>query len=451
MLRLGTALTLLVLLALAAKPPAEERAPQPPAAVAGEAIVRLRPGALALTDVALGRRLDAEVIERLPELQSLHLRLRRGEAVSRAVTRLRRLPLVSHAEPNHVLRAAMIPTDPLFTAQSAYLNLIEAPAAWDLELGQETVLVAVLDTGIDIEHPDLKGKVWSNAREALPNGIDDDNNGCIDDQNGCSFVSQSAAAPACGPTGQTLIKDDHGHGTFVAGIIAARGNNGQGSIGVAPGVTILPVKILDCEGGGTAADAARALLYAAGVGARVANISFGADGESQTLANAIREAHNRFGMVIVAATGNSGRRGVTFPARLPETLAVASSGTALDDRARSPFSDWGVEVKVAAPGLNVVSTVPSEHCDVWVCLPGQPYAVSSGTSFAAPIVSGLAALLISHNPNLSAGAVQSLILATADPLADGDTPNWDGAGRIRMSLALRQPRYYLGIPGVSKP
>ena len=398
----------------------------------------------------LAQRLRGQIEARLLGLDSLRLRLTPPETPAEAVKRLNRSPYVEFAEPDLLLRAAMIPNDPFFTAQGAYLNLIEASLAWDIEQGSESVVVAVLDSGIDLDHPDLKGKVWSNPREIENNGIDDDNDGCIDDFYGCSFVTANGSDPSCAAPGQNLIKDDHGHGTFVSGIIAAQGNNGLGVIGTAPGVRVMPVKILDCTGGGTASQAALGLLYAARLGARVANVSFGAEGESLTLVNAMREAHDKYGMVIVAPTGNSGRRGVSFPARLRETIAVASSGTALDPLARSSFSDWGAEVRVAAPGLNVVSTVPMEHCSAWRCAEGQPYAIASGTSFAAPIVSGLAALLISRTPNLSPDAVARIISSTAQPLPDGDTPNWDGAGRIRMRVALSQPRYFLGAAGVSR-
>jgi subtilisin family serine protease len=156
-------------------------------------------------------------------------------------------------------------------------------------------------------------------------------------------------------------------------------------------------------------------------------------------------------MVLVAATGNEGRNDVTFPARLPQMIAVASSGTPQDANARSPFSNWGPEVSFAAPGLNIVSTVPAEFCSTgaWLCVQDQPYAVGSGTSFAAPLVSALAALLVSHTPNLPPEEVRRIIMNTAEPLPGGGSPPWYGAGRIRMRNALSQPRYYLGAPGVT--
>jgi subtilisin family serine protease len=311
-------------------------------------------------------------------------------------------------------------------------------------------VVAVLDSGIDVEHEDLADKLWTNLLETAGNGSDDDRNGCVDDFHGCSLVTPDKADPACNMQANAGIRDDNGHGTFVSGIIGARANNSLGLAGAAPNVLLMPVKILDCLGGGTAADAAQGLLYAARMGARVANLSFGADGESLTLAAAIREAHFKYGMVIVTATGNEGRPTVSFPARLPEAIAVASSGMPEDPNVRSSFSDWGPQVAVAAPGLNIISTVPPEFCNVtWLCVQNGPYALASGTSFAAPLVSALAALVVSHTPNLSPEAVQDIIAASAEPLPDGAFPNWDGAGRIRMRDALAIPRFYLGVPGIT--
>jgi subtilisin family serine protease len=420
-------------------------------AVDDEVLVELKPEGLRLDDTELGRRLGAEVVDRLDALGVVRLRLPDDEPVLEAIIRLTRMDIVARAEPNHRLRASLVPNDPFYTAQSGYLVQIEAQDAWEVELGDDSVLVAVLDSGIDLEHPDLQGRTWTNHNEIGENGLDDDQNGCIDDLKGCSFVSLSSSDAACEAPKPGRVTDDNGHGTFVSGIIGATAGNGQGVSGIAPQATILPVKILDCLGGGTAADAAQAILYAARLGARVANISFGADGESQTLASAIREAHNRHGMVIVAATGNEGAPRVSFPARLPETFAVASSGTPGNANERSPFSDWGPEVRFAAPGQNIVSTVPLRFCEKgWFCVAGQPYAIASGTSFAAPIVSGLAALIVSRFPNLSPEGVHRIIASTAENLPDGSTPNWDGAGRIRMKAALTLPRYSLGATGVAK-
>jgi subtilisin family serine protease len=420
------------------------------AAAGTEVVVRLTPDAYGFSDATLEDALQGRIVTRLPELHSLHLRLTTDEALAEAISRLQRLPWVVMAEGNPGVRTTLAPNDPFFSTQAPYLTLIEAPEAWDIETGHDSVLVAILDSGISLEHPDLQGRIWTNINETERNGVDDDGNGCIDDRRGCNFVTKDSADPHCtAPSGPGEVKDDNGHGTFIAGIIAANGNNGIGLAGAAPGVTILPVKILDCYGGGTAVDAAQGVLYAARNGARVANISFNADGESATLASAIREAHDRYGMVIVAASGNEGKAGVRFPARLPETIAVGSAGVPGDYTKRSTFSNWGPEVAVVAPGLNVVSTVSRELCATWVCVQEQPYAVASGTSFAAPMVTSLAALIVSKNPFIAPEDVRAMIMRTAVALPAGETPGWAGTGRIRMQQALKSRRFVTSAPGIT--
>jgi subtilisin family serine protease len=415
-----------------------------------DVVVRVRPDAYALPDHALEKALEGRIMARLPELRSLHLRLDNATATAEAIKRLARLPWVELAEGNPAVRTTVAPNDPLYSTQAPYLTLIEAPEAWEIETGRDSVIVAVLDSGIALEHPDLQGRIWTNRSEAGGNGTDDDGNGCVDDLRGCNFVTREDAARQCAaPSGPGDVRDDNGHGTFISGIIAANANNALGLSGVAPGVTIMPVKILDCYGGGTAVDAAQGVLYAARNGARVANISFSADGDSATLAAAIREAHDRYGMVIVAASGNEGRRGVRFPARLPETIAVGSAGVPGDYTRRSTFSNWGPEVAVVAPGLNVISSVPRELCGTWVCVQDQPYAVASGTSFAAPMVTALAALIVSKHPFIAPYTVRDMIARSSVALPAGETPGWAGAGRIRLLQALKQRHYVTSAPGIS--
>jgi subtilisin family serine protease len=169
------------------------------------------------------------------------------------------------------------------------------------------------------------------------------------------------------------------------------------------------------------------------------------DGDSAVLASAIREAYYRYGMLVVAATGSTGAPHVQFPARMPEVIAVASAGTQDDPDVRSWFSNWGPQVDVAAPGYGIAGTVAEGYCpDGWHCLGDQPYAIASGTSFAAPMVTALAALLLSEQPELPPYLVQGIIAATASDLPDAGEMYWDGAGRIRALEALGFARYYLG-------
>ena len=427
------------------------------AAKAGQAL----PDELLLrVDPAIGALAQRLVIDaggreegRLDELGVVRLRLREGLSLEKALDAYNRLPGVDYAEPNYRLKAEFVPNDPFYAAQRWYYTLTEAPQAWDLEQGKPSVIVAVLDSGIDDTHPDLRDRIWHNPGEGVPNGIDEDGNGCVDDIHGCNFVDPAAADPSCGPQPippSNQVADDSGHGTFVAGIIGATGNNGIGVIGAANGVTLLPVKVLDCTGVGTTADAAAGILYATRMGAQVINLSFGGVEPSRTLQEAIITATGTFGAVVVAASGNQGAEGVTYPARYPQVIAVGASDRNFPD-ARAPFSNWGPNVDVVAPGVDVVSTVPQALCDGhWYCPPGQPYSVASGTSFAAAQVAALAALIRSHSPALTTNEIRFVIRAAALPLPDGDTPGWAGGGRIRMRRALEAILFQIGAPGVTK-
>jgi len=427
------------------------------AANAGQAL----PGELLLhVDPAVGALAQRIMIDvggqeeaRLDELGVVRLRLREGLSLEKALDLYSRLPGVDYAEPNYRLKAQFVPNDPFYAAQRWYYNLTEAPQAWDLDQGNPSVIVAVLDSGVDTTHPDLRDHIWRNPGEGVPNGIDDDKNGCVDDVQGCNFVQPADADPSCGPqpiSPSNQVADDSGHGTFVAGIIGAIGNNSIGVIGGAPGVTLLPVKVLDCTGAGTTADAAAGVLYAAHMGAQVINLSFGGVDPSRTLQEAIVTATGTFGAVVVAASGNQGTLGVTYPARYPQVIAVGASDRNPPD-ARAPFSNWGPQVDVVAPGVDLVSTVPQALCGGhWSCPLGQPYSAASGTSFASAQVAALAALIRSHSPALSTNEIRFLIRATALPLPDDTTPGWAGAGRIRMRRALEAILFQIGAPGVTK-
>jgi subtilisin family serine protease len=343
----------------------------------------------------------------------------------------------------------MIPNDPFYVGrQQWYYDLVNAPKAWDVETGKPGVIIAVLDTGLDVTHPDLKDNVWTNTGEIAGNGIDDDGNGCVDDTHGCNFADSSIACAGAHAAPNSEIADDNGHGTFVAGVAAAKGNNAIGVTGMAPNATIMPVKVLDCEGAGTALAATQGILYAAKNGAKVINMSFGADEDSLTLRAAIAEAHDRYGVVIVAATGNSGGAVVTFPARDESVIAVSATDHRSPDT-KAPFSNWGPEVTVTAPGVDIASTLPTKFCGPgWSCVSGQPYALGSGTSFSAPLVAGAVALILSKGPPMSPDAVKSRLMTTADDLPDGAYAHWDGAGRIQTDLALEGKSYQVGVSGI---
>lgn len=340
---------------------------------------------------------------------------------------------VRYAEPVRAFVVADTPSDPLFSRQSTYLNAINAPAAWDITQGSPDVIVAVVDTGVDIRHPDLSSNIWVNPGEIPNNGIDDEGDGCVDDVNGCAFVSDSS--PGCQNDTNGFIRDDIGHGTFVAGVIAAAAN-GAGIVGVARNVRIMPVKVLDCYGAGDSVATARGILYAARNGARVINLSLGGLHDAQVVTDAVDEAMANYGALTVAAAGNGGTESVDFPARVPEVLAVGAAGS--NPGVRASFSSYGPEVDVVAVGEGVIGTLPQSRCNLLLpCLAEGPYATGSGTSFSAPQVSGLAALMLSIKRDLSPAQLTDLIKASATPLAAGNTPGWSGAGRINMLKALQ--------------
>ena len=297
-------------------------------------------------------------------------------------------PYVEYAELNYIAHASITPNDPYWSSQWGMAK-IEAPAAWEITTGSSSVTIAIVDTGVDLFHPDLSGK--------LVKGYD--------------FVNDDSNP-----------QDDHGHGTHVAGIAAARTNNGTGVAGLAWGARIMPVKALDDRGRGNYEDIASGIIYAANNGARIINLSLGGTAQSWTLKQAVEYAHN-LGCVIVAATGNNDSS-VHYPARYPQVIAVAATDS--NDH-RASFSNYGPEVDVAAPGVSIRSTY-------W--WGGSTYEWLSGTSQASPHVAGLAALIWSVNPSLSNTQVESIIKQTADDLGAAGRDNDYGFGRINARQAL---------------
>jgi subtilisin family serine protease len=438
---------------MAVAPTSQEAGAGSAAEETGDLLVKFRPESglgPALANMLVG----AEEVGRIDSLGVVKLKTGPGMPPDAAARFYQGLPIVEYAEPNYRVQAAAAPDDPLYALrQQGYYSVIEAPQAWDLQAGSPSIVVAVLDTGVDVDHPDLKDQIWRNPNEVPDNGIDDDHNGCVDDVNGCNFVDPEDVDQSCdtnGPAPNNQIQDDDGHGTFVAGVIGAGTDNSLGVAGGGRGVSVMPVKVLDCTGTGTVADVAAGIVYAAKMGASVINLSFGGEDDSSILRDAVQRAYDNLATVLVAPTGNEGTRGVFYPARYPEVVAVAALGLNSAD-SRASFSNWGPEVEVAAPGVEIVSTVPPELCgERWECFDGQPYAPGSGSSFASAHVSALAGLMLSRNPLLTPDELREIIRATAIPLPDGLNSNWDGAGRIQMMAALKDVPYRIGVAGVNK-
>jgi subtilisin family serine protease len=274
-------------------------------------------------------------------------------------------------------------------------SLLDLPGAWQLSQGAG-VTVAVVDSGTRLDHPDIAPNVWTNFAEVPANGVDDDHNGFVDDVHG---VDLTTTAP------QQDISDGNGHGTHVAGIIAAAAN-GRGVVGVAPRARIMTVKVLDAQGAGTTGAVADGIRYAVANGARVINLSLKSEAPDPRVGEAIAAALTARALVVVAA-GNDGAdidRAPSYPASIPapNLLAVAAT-TPAEGRGLAGFSNYGVlSVQLAAPGQEILSTANDGG-----------YAVESGTSMAAPMTSGVAALMASANPRLGGVELRSLLLQSA--------------------------------------
>ncbi len=344
-------------------------------------------------------------------------------------------PNVEFAEEEKVISVNFAPNDTYFLSAGSWgqsyddlwgIKKIGAPPAWDTTAGTG-VIIAVVDTGIDYNHLDIASNIWTNANEIAGNGVDDDGNGYADDVRGWDFVGPDYRNPT---QGNDPI-DHNGHGTHVAGTIAAVGNNGIGVIGVAWQSKVMIVKGLDDSGTGLESTLANSIFYAAHNGADVISNSWAGQGTSQTIADAVDYAYN-LGAVVVAAAGNNADDARNyFPANLPEVITVAA--TAPDDSIAA-FSNFGSKIDVAAPGVDILSLRAAGTSL------GSPinndYTRADGTSMAAPHVSGAAALLLSEHPEYSNEDVRQAVRTSATDLG---TPGYDlsyGYGRMNASAAL---------------
>lgn len=386
-----------------------------PEAVPGEFIVKLKSPissqSLSVLSTELGYIKDV-----IPNQNIVVIKRPMFEIQSTVVKSLSDHPDVDIIEPNFIYRINKAPNDPMLGQLWGMKNVgqpdsqkkdgiagmdINAEKAWDIQTGSRDIIVAVIDTGVDFNHPDLKDNMWTNDAELNGKaGVDDDGNGIVDDIYGASFVNANA------PTGSPL--DDHGHGTHCSGTIGAKGDDGKGIVGVAWNVRIMGVKFLSASGSGSLDGALKAIDYATSKGAKVLSNSWGGGGYSETLKQAIERSHAA-GTLFVAAAGNESNNNdasPTYPATydVPNVLSVA----AVDNRGQiASFSNYGKsKVHVGAPGVNVYSSVKGGKYDSW-----------SGTSMAAPHVSGMAALLASNEPTLTGVQMKERILATSRPIS----------------------------------
>lgn len=301
-----------------------------------------------------------------------------------------------YAEPHYLYMTnetvnpeVIVPNDALYSEYQWNLPSIEAEKGWKLSKGNDQVIVAVLDTGVQSNHPDLQGKLIAGTN-----------------------IVDSAAEP----------DDDVGHGTHVSGIIGATVNNGEGVAGVSWYNKIMPIKVLDNSGAGSTYSVAKGIIWAVDHGAKVINMSLGNYAQADFLHDAIKYAYER-DVVMIAASGNDNTERPGYPAAYPEVFAVASTNS---KKEKSSFSNFGDYIDVAAPGDSIASTYP-----------GSQYAALSGTSMASPHVAALAGLIRSVNPDLTNVEVMEIMRTSAIDLGAKGKDIYFGYGEIDVDKALQ--------------
>lgn len=339
------------------------------------------------------------------------LELVRVDRVEQAVKLLRHDPAVEYAELNYVVRTCVIPNDPFFNTLWGLHNTgqtvngdtgtndadIDAPEAWDVYTGDPNFVVAIIDTGVQLNHPDLSVNIWVNPGEIAGNGRDDDGNGYIDDVNGWDWYSND-----------NNPSDENNHGTHTGGTVGAVGNNSTGVVGVNWRCKLAALRFLGPSGSGSTAGAVSAVQYCQGKSIKISNNSWGGTAYSQALYDAINAA-KAVGHLLVAAAGNSAVNIDTtpfYPAAYNLDNIIAVAATDNDDRLAS-FSNWGpTRVHLGAPGVTIRSTIRNSS-----------YSYMNGTSMACPHVAGVTALVYARQPSWTYQQVRQRILQTVRPLS----------------------------------
>jgi subtilisin family serine protease len=303
-------------------------------------------------------------------------------------------PGVRFVEPNYRYAAQSAPSDELFDQQWSLADdrVLDVQSAWDVTTGGGPV-VAVIDTGADLTHPDLRDNLWRNPREVPGNGVDDDGNGFVDDVHGVDLVNRDGD-----PT------DDNGHGTHVAGIIAARGGNRIGVTGVAQRAKVMVIKALAADSVGSALTMAEGVRYAVANGAKIINMSVSGPGRSQAFEEAVQAASDA-GVLMTVAAGNSGHDldvAPEYPAGFTSSHLIAVAATGRTGKIIGISNRGAGTVDMAAPGQAIVSTAM-----------GGDYEIRSGTSMAAPHVAGALVLLAAARPDLAPDALQAALETSA--------------------------------------
>jgi len=346
----------------------------------------------------------------LSKLNYYKVNLSSEEDDSEVLEKLSKSSSIVNVEPDFLVDINTVePDDTKYSSQWG-LPAIGAPDAWLKTVGDPNIVVAIIDTGVEYTHPDLSANIWENKSEIADNEIDDDDNGYVDDVRGYDFVTISEGyvyeGEDPGPSDNDPM-DIQGHGTHVAGTVAAEGNNGIGVSGVAWAVSIMPLRagFKNGSGGGSLLNSniVNAIMYAADNGANVISMSFGSSYDSSTQRTAIEYAASK-GVVLVAAAGNSNSSSKHYPAAYDDVISVGSTGSSGE---KSSFSNYGDWVDISAPGSAIISTYIN-----------GTYRNMSGTSMATPMLAGSVALLLSYNNSLTTSQVKSILVATSDDVLE---------------------------------
>ncbi|MGV3523307.1 MAG: S8 family peptidase [Candidatus Sericytochromatia bacterium] len=382
--------------------------------VPGEYVVRYRPGMAAQSRVQVLQSLNLTSLGTIgrPEMGFELVKAAEGLSAQSVMSALSQHPAVQFVEPNYVegigpepagqipprqARPAAFPNDEMFGQQYAH-SVSNSLAGWEISKGDPNLILAVVDTGVDLKHPDLAAKL-------VP---------------GWDAIDKNATPD-----------DGHGHGTHCAGIAAALTNNGIGVAGFAPDVRVMPVRVLDNNGSGTSADVAAGIIWAADNGAKVISLSLGG-GNSQIKEESVKYALSK-DAVVVAAMGNRGDNSKTYPGAQPGVIGVGATDS---QNKRASFSQYGDWISVSAPGVNILSTFPTAAGPA----NRRNYGSISGTSMATPAVAGVAALIRSVYPTLNREQVRAQIERGVDDLGDPGFDPYYGHGRINVAKALAAPR-----------
>ncbi|MBD3218369.1 MAG: S8 family serine peptidase [candidate division Zixibacteria bacterium] len=375
---------------------------------------------------------------------------------------------VEYAHPDYKMELYDAPNDPLYILQWPLRNVgqryphilrrdgpyndslivVSGTSGADIEAhsvlsnppdNTSTVVIAIIDTGVDMDHPDLAGKIWQNPGEIAGNRIDDDHNGFVDDYHGWDFTGDNSITPV---TEDNDPSDEFGHGTHCAGIAASSTDNSEGIAGIHPNCEIMPVKFYPLM---LSSYAAMSIIYAADNGADIISISFGYPWPVEILEDALDYARAK-GVILCAATGNNSREYYNYPGAYTQVISVGASTS--DDEA-AYFSTYGDYMDIVAPGYSILS-LHASGTDMYA--PNEPgvhifqddYYIASGTSMSSPHAAGVMAYMLSLSPGLTHNKAQEIIQATADDILDPfglgqDFPGWDkysGHGRINLANAI---------------